>query len=364
MNKTPLHPAHAALNAKMGPFAGYDMPLYYADGVLKEHEWVRAHAGLFDVSHMGQVVLTGEGVAAFWEHVTPSAFSKTKNGVAKYTVLLNEAGGILDDLIVTRLEENKFYTVINAGRKHDDLAWLRAHLLAGLTLDYLEAQALMALQGPAAQAVMYDVFGLDLTAQAYMSVQSVDLHGVTAFVSRLGYTGEDGFEISVPGKDAVKIWNELLAHAEVKPIGLAARDSLRLEMGYCLYGHDIDETTTPLEADLGWVVRKTDLNCVGAEKISAQREAGAARKRVGIRLTDKGVAREGAAILDLQGHIVGTLTSGGHSPTLKESIGQGYVPVALAQDGQQVLIDVRGRHIPAVVCKMPFIAAKTKAAQK
>lgn len=362
MKLTPLHAAHKALNAKMGEFAGYDMPLYYEAGVMAEHEWVRAKAGLFDVSHMGQVILEGPGAAQFWERVTPSSFVNAKHGRAKYTVLTNRDGGIIDDLIVTRLTDEKFYAVLNAGRKETDITWIKSHMPPSLRFEYSEGQALIALQGPRAQAIMFDEFGLDLGDMEYMTGRHVDLHGTKSFVSRLGYTGEDGFELSVPARKAVEIWDGLLSHDDVKPIGLAARDSLRLEMGYCLYGHDISDTTTPVEAGLQWVIGKNNRDFVGAKTVRQQMEGGAARKRVGVKLLDKGVAREGTILRDQAGREIGRLTSGGFSPTLKISIGQGYVEAGFATPGTPVAADVRGRAIPAEICAMPFLQAKTKAA--
>lgn len=361
MKTTPLHESHKALGAKMGEFAGYDMPLYYPDGVLKEHEWVRAHAGLFDVSHMGQITVEGAQAAAFWERMTPSGFTKAKNGMARYTVLTNEQGGILDDLIVTRLTEDKFYAVINAGRKYQDLEWLRRNLPDGLKLEHLAEHALIALQGPSAEQVLFEVFGLDVKSLAYMTGQYADVDGTQAFISRLGYTGEDGFELSVPGDRARAIWDRMLVHAEVKPIGLAARDSLRLEMGYCLYGHDIDENVTPVEADLGWVIGKDNQSFIGATPVRAQMADGAGRKRTGFQLLDKGVAREGALVLDMEGREIGRVTSGSFSPTLKFSIGQGYIDAAHANAGEKIMVDVRGRRIPAEIAPMPFVEPKTKA---
>jgi aminomethyltransferase len=347
MKTTPLHAAHKSLNAKMGEFAGYDMPLYYDLGVLKEHEWTRAHAGLFDVSHMGQVSLKGLGATAFLESLTPSSFGKLGINRTKYTVLLNAGGGIVDDLMVTKTGEDEFHLVINAGCKDKDIAWIQSHLPDGLTFTHFEDWALIALQGPSAERVMKDTLGIDLSDLPYMGLWYRDY---TMFVSRLGYTGEDGFEISVPNKDAENLWNKLLAHPEVKPIGLAARDSLRLEMGYCLYGHDIDDTTSPREADLEWVMAKEHV----ADFVEPK------RKRVGVILTDKGVAREGAEILNEDGEKIGALSSGGFSPTLKASIGQGYVPVEYAAPETGIFVNVRGNNIPAKIVKMPFIPAKTK----
>lgn len=357
--KTALHGAHVALGAKMGEFAGYDMPLYYGLGVKKEHEWVRASCGIFDVSHMGQISVKGaEGetnAVEFFEKITPSAFSKLGINRTKYTVLTNDQGGIIDDLMVTKTGDNEFHCVINAGCKEKDIQWIKSHLTSGLEFTYFEDWSLIALQGEKAEDVVRDVLGKDLSDVPYMGLWYEDY---TMFISRLGYTGEDGFEISVPNKDAEALWNKLLEHDAVEPIGLAARDSLRLEMGYCLYGHDIDASTTPREADLSWVMGKNNDGFIGADKV-----VDPARKRVGVKLTGKGVAREGAEIRTTDDEVIGTLTSGGFSPTLGMSIGQGYVPVEYAQEGTELLINVRGRNIEAEVAKMPFVPAKTKSAK-
>jgi aminomethyltransferase len=360
LKKTPLHQSHLDAKAKMGEFAGYDMPLYYGEGVMAEHEWTRAEAGLFDVSHMGQVILTGKGIAAFWESVTPSAFSALADGAAKYSVLTNDRGGIIDDLIVTRIAEEKWFAVLNAGRKDVDLAWLRENLPSHITLDYLDGKGLLALQGPKAEAALREALGIDATGLGYMQARQYG----DIFVSRLGYTGEDGFELSIAPQQAAEAWGRLLAHKAVKPVGLAARDSLRLEMGYCLYGHDIDETTSPLEAGLSWIMGKDRDGYPGANVIREQKKQGLARRRVGIRLTDKGIAREGSEIQDEAGQKIGTLTSGGFSPTLKQAIGQGYVDAAHAATGTKLFVNVRGRAIAAEVCPVSFVGAKTKSAKK
>ena len=253
MKQTPLHAAHCALGAKMGEFAGYDMPLYYGLGVLKEHEWVRTHCGIFDVSHMGQVAMKGPGTEKFLESITPSSYAKLEKDRIKYSVLVNDNGGIVDDLMVVKAGEDDFHMVINAGCKDKDIAWIKSRLPEGIAFTYFDDWALLALQGPDAGSVMRDLLGVDLSDVPYMALWYRDY---TMFVSRLGYTGEDGFEISIPSKDAVPLWNKLLSDERVKPIGLAARDSLRLEMGYCLYGHDIDPSTSPREADLEWVIAK------------------------------------------------------------------------------------------------------------
>ena len=361
MKTTPLHAKHLALKAKMAEFAGYDMPIQYETGVLTEHNWTREKAGLFDVSHMGQILIEGKGAAAFWEKLTPSSISKLAPTVAKYTVLTNEQGGIIDDLIVTRLTaEEKFFAVINAGCKDKDIAWLQMNLPEGVRLFHLEDRALLALQGPSAEKVLREALGIDATNLGYMRI----MDHAPFFVSRLGYTGEDGFEISTPKKDAADVWDKILQHPDAKPIGLAARDSLRLEMGYPLYGHDINADTSPIEADLGWIMGKERTGYVGEKTVKAHQENSPPRIRVGIKLIDKGVAREGAEIYALNGQKLGDFTSGGHSPTLNASIGQGYIENGLAKIGDEVLVRVRGRDIKGVLARLPFVEPKTKRSAK
>lgn len=347
MKQTPLHSSHIALNAKMGEFAGYDMPLYYDLGVLKEHEWVRSQCGIFDVSHMGQISIKGVGAQNFLQSITPSSFEKLPINKAKYTVLLNEQCGIVDDLMVTKTGEDEFHCVINAGCKEKDIAWITSRLPDGIEFHHFDDWALVAVQGPEAEDVVRKVLDVDLADIPYMGLWYKDY---TMFISRLGYTGEDGFEISVPNDQAEKLWGKLLSDERVRPIGLAARDSLRLEMGYCLYGHDIDDSTSPREADLEWVMAKDK---IGAFPVQS-------RKRVGVVLTGKGVAREGSEILNMSGVKIGVLSSGGFSPSLKQSIGQGYVPVEYAAEGKEIQVSVRGNLIPAKIAKMPFLKPKTK----
>ncbi|MGH1404900.1 MAG: glycine cleavage system aminomethyltransferase GcvT [Alphaproteobacteria bacterium] len=356
LRKTALHSAHVGSNAKMGGFAGYDMPLYYDLGVKQEHLWVRENAGIFDVSHMGQVSISGAGAQDFLEHVTPSSFGKLGINRTKYTVFTNEQGGIIDDLMVTKTDEDEFHLVINAGCKDNDIAWIQKNLPQGIEFKNYDDWALIALQGPKAESVIHEALGIDLSDLPYMTVWYQDYN---MFISRVGYTGEDGFELSVKNDDAPALWDKLLSHDAVKPIGLAARDSLRLDMGYCLYGHDIDAQTSPVEGDLSWVMGKANTSFIGSDVILPHKE-GVSRKRVGILLTGKGIAREGAEIRNANDEVIGTLTSGGFSPTLEKAIGQGYVPIEYAQEGTEVLINVRGRNIEAQVAKMPFIAAKTK----
>lgn len=360
MKTTPLHAKHLELNAKMAEFAGYDMPIQYESGVLAEHNWTREKAGIFDVSHMGQIRLEGAGAAALWEKLTPSAISKLSHGAAKYTVLTNEQGGIIDDLIVTRLTDDAFFAVINAGCKDKDIAWIQSNLPEGVTFTHLDDRALIALQGPLAEKVLREALGIDAANLGYMRT----MESGTTFISRLGYTGEDGFEISIPQNEAAATWNKLAQHADVKPVGLAARDSLRLEMGYPLYGHDINADTTPLEADLGWIMGKERTGYIGHDNIKPQIENGPPRRRLGIKLTGKGIAREGAEIFSKDGQKLGDLTSGGFSPTLNEAIGQGYIDTKLGKIGDEVLVRVRGRDIEAVIAPLPFVKPKTKAAAK
>lgn len=363
--KTILHDEHVALGAKMGEFAGYDMPLYYKEGVLKEHEWVRSNAGFFDVSHMGQIILKGPGVVELLELLTPSDFYSKPHGRAQYTVLTNEDGGIIDDLIVTRLSDDEFFIVLNAGCKEKDIAWIRKHISGRIELDYMEDRVLLALQGPKAEQALDETLDCDVSNLPYMHIMGAQSPcGTDIFISRLGYTGEDGFELSMPFDLAKRAWNGFLKHDLVKPAGLAARDSLRLEMGYCLYGHDIDGNTSPVEADLSWVIGKDNTGFIGADRILAEKKNGASRKRVGIKLIDKGIAREGSEIFDEQGNKIGVLTSGGPSPSLKASIGQGYVPIDYAKAGEKVFVEVRGRKLASQVVNMPFIEPRTKSMKK
>lgn len=357
---TPLHGRHLALGAKMGPFASYDMPLYYSEGVIAEHEWTRAHAGLFDVSHMGQLVVSGPGAVSFLERITPSAVAPLVLGRAKYSVLTNETGGIIDDLIITRMGDDRFFAVVNAGCKDKDIAWMQSHLSDDVRLDHLQDRALLALQGPDAETVMREALGLDVASMPYMWMEEMD----GLYVSRLGYTGEDGFEISVPADQAAAMWDKLCAHDVVKPVGLAARDSLRLEMGYPLYGHDIDDATGPVEAGLSWVIGKDQRAFIGADAVRATLAKAPARMRVGIVLKDKGIAREGAEIRGHDDQVIGHLTSGGFSPTTKQSIAMGYVSADYAAVGRAIFVNVRGRNIAAEIAAMPFVAARTKSMKK
>ena len=297
MKQTPLNAAHIAQKAQMAEFAGYDMPIQYPTGVMTEHNWTRENAGIFDVSHMGQVTIEGDKACEFLETLCPSTFSSLKDNMAKYSVLMNEDGGMVDDLIVTKLSDNKFFAVVNGACKDKDLAYMQQHKPDGVTITHHEDRALIALQGPKAEQVLREALEIDASDLRYMRFMD---YGQRCWIARLGYTGEDGFEISIPAKDAEEFWKRLSNHKDVKPIGLAARDSLRLEMGYPLYGHDIDDTTSPVEANSTWIMgKKENRTFIGAKRVFDEIKNGTKRKRVGVKITGKGVAREGAEALKL-----------------------------------------------------------------
>jgi aminomethyltransferase len=363
--RTPLHALHLELGAKMVPFAGYDMPVNYKPGVIKEHLHTREAAGLFDVSHMGQALLAGpshEAAAAAVEALTPGEILGLAPGRQRYTQLLNGDGGIIDDLMVTRPaspeRSGELMLVVNAARKAVDYAHIAAHLPADITLTPLEDRALIALQGPAAAEVM-----ATHCAQAgrlgFMTASAATFDGIPCHVSRSGYTGEDGFEISVAASDAETMARCLLANPKVMPIGLGARDTLRLEAGLCLYGHDIDETTSPVEADLVWSMskrRREEGGFPGAARIQGELANGPARRRVGIRLQGRAPAREGCDILSASGEPIGRVTSGSFTPSVGGPIAMGYIAAAHAEPGAPVQLVIRGAAHPAIVAAMPFIA--------
>lgn len=366
MKKTILNETHRSQGAKMVEFAGYDMPVQYSEGMLKEHEWVRSgNVGIFDVSHMGQYILEGKDSVKFLSTITPTDFATVPQTVAKYTVLTNPEGGIIDDLIITKINDEKFFIVLNAGCKEKDEKWIRKNMPQEHILTELIDRSLIAIQGEKAQDVLNDFIKAgDLTNLPYMNIGAYELiNGSPVFISRTGYTGEDGFEVSVDNKTAPSFWLDLSAQPEVKPIGLGARDSLRLEVGYPLYGHDLDDTTSPIEAALGWVVSKTNTNFIGAQRVLKEKAEGVKRKRLGVKLLDRGIAREGTEIRK-DGKKIGVLSSGGFSPNLKVSIGQGYFDTTLAKVGDQVSAVVRDREIPAVLTSPVFVEAKTKSVKK
>ena len=362
--KTPLHALHVSLGAKMAAFAGYDMPIQYPAGILAEHLHTRAEAGLFDVSHMGQAFLVGpdhETTARALEALCPADILGLDPGQQRYTQFLDADGNILDDLMVTRssdpAEDGALMLIVNAGRKTEDFAHLQAALPKNIRLIIASHRALVALQGPKAAEILARL-NLAAPNMPFMTAQTLRFAGMAAHVSRSGYTGEDGYEISVPATKAETLARLLLAQPEVKPIGLGARDSLRLEAGLCLYGHDIDTTTTPVEAGLLWSIqkrRRAEGGFPGAARVQAQIADGAARRRVGLLLEGKQPAREGAEIEAADGAIIGKVTSGGFGPTLKGPLAMGYVASEHAAPGTAVQLMVRGKALPARVAAMPFV---------
>ena len=367
LKRTPLHALHVSLGAKMVPFAGYDMPVQYAAGVLKEHLHTRTSAGLFDVSHMGQIALRAksgkvEDAALALERLVPQDFLSLGVGRQRYAQFTNEAGGILDDLMVANFGDHLF-VVVNAACKDADEAHLRTHLSDSCLIETLSDRALLALQGPKAESVLAKVCA-EAPGMRFMDAGPRKVAGFDCFVSRSGYTGEDGFEISVPVEQAEALAKALLGDPDVLPIGLGARDSLRLEAGLCLYGHDIDTTTTPVEAALEWSVQKVRRRAgvraggfPGAEKILGQFESGAVRRRVGLRAEGRAPVREGASLFAAPGSSepVGKVTSGGFGPTLNAPVAMGYVPSSLSAIDTQLFADVRGQRLPLRVAAMPFV---------
>jgi aminomethyltransferase len=364
LKSTPLENWHRQHGARMVPFAGYSMPVQYdfkgelasrcKGGVMAEHLHCRDHAALFDVSHMGQAMLHGDGAAAALERLVCGDIAGLKSGRQRYTLLTTDAGGIIDDLMVANLGADGLFLVVNASRKATDFA----HIRTVSPVDMLEDRALLALQGPEAATVMQRI-APGANALPFMGIAHLTVAGVSCLVSRSGYTGEDGFELSVAQDMAVTLADRLLEHREVVPAGLGARDSLRLEAGLCLYGNDIDETTSPVEAGLVWAIgkrRKLAWDFAGGPAIRAQLEDGPARRRVGIRPDGRAPAREHTAILSPEGQdLIGEVTSGGFGPTLNGPMAMGYVRRDLAEDGTKLSLMVRGKPLPATVVPLPFV---------
>jgi aminomethyltransferase len=361
--QTPLHAEHVALGARMVPFAGYGMPVQYPTGILAEHTWTREHAGLFDVSHMGQAALGGpdhETVARALEALVPADVLNLKPGQQRYSQLLDENGGILDDLMITRptteKEKGYLYLVVNASMKEADYAHMAARLPKGVTLVRGDDRALLALQGPAAEGVMKRL-GSGAADLPFMMSGWFEVAGLRCHVSRSGYTGEDGFEISVNADEAVTLWRALTADPEVKPIGLGARDSLRLEAGLCLYGHDIDATTSPIEAGLLWSIqkrRREEGGFPGAARVQREIRERPSRVRVGLKPEGRAPAREGTVITTPDGREVGMVTSGGFGPTVNGPVAMGYVARDVSAPGTDLHLMVRGKQLSAKVVPMPF----------
>jgi aminomethyltransferase len=359
MLKTPLHSLHVELGAKMVPFAGYEMPVSYPAGIVAEHRQCRAAAALFDVSHMGQVRLVGADAAAALETLVPVDVVGLGVGKQRYALFTNDAGGILDDLMVTRRADHLFL-VVNAGCKAADIAHLRATIASRCRIEPMADHALLALQGPAAAAVMRRLAPA-LAQLTFMTGADARIAGIDCFATRSGYSGEDGFEISVAGGDADALARALLAEPEVEPAGLGARDTLRLEAGLCLYGHEIDTTTTPIEAGLTWAIQKVRRpggdragGYPGAATIERQLAHGTDRKRVGLVGDERAPVREGAAIVDDVGIAIGRVTSGTIGPSVGKPIALAYVPTALAAPGTKLDAEVRGKRQPMRVVPLPF----------
>lgn len=359
---TPLNDWHVARGARMVPFAGYNMPVQYKDGILTEHLWTRENAGLFDVSHMGQCFVHSESwekTARALEALVPADILNLKPGQQRYSQLLAEDGGILDDLMITRSayegHEGWAYLVVNAGCKHADYAHIAAKLPSGVSLKIEDSLALIALQGPKAVEVIAGMVP-EIRAIPFMSYHAAMADGVHLHISRSGYTGEDGVEISIPASDVVAFCDRLLADERVKPIGLGARDSLRLEAGLCLYGHDIDTTTSPIEADLKWSIqkrRREEGGFPGAARIQRELKEGPSRLRVGILPEGRQPAREGTEVF-AGGKKIGVITSGGFGPSVNGPVAMGYVESAFAKPGTPVTLVVRGKELPAKIHAMPF----------
>ncbi len=362
----PLDQWHRHHGARMVPFAGYAMPVQYdltgdlaarcKGGVMAEHLHTRSHAGLFDVSHMGQAMLTGADVATALERLVPGDIAGLKPGRQRYTLFTNEVGGIIDDLMVARLDENRLFLVVNASRKDVDFAHLAEHLPGTIALSPLEDRALLALQGPDAAAVMGRL-SPEAAALPFMGITATTIDAAECLISRSGYTGEDGFEISVAAENAQTVADRLLSCPEVVPIGLGARDSLRLEAGLCLYGNDLDELTSPIESGLTWVIgkrRKMNWDFPGGLVVRDQLDNGPIRRRVGIRPDGRTPARAQTTIMAEDGTEAGIITSGGYGPSVGAPVAMGYVRKDLAADGTKLILLVRGKAIPATVVPLPF----------
>lgn len=359
LRRTPLYDLHVARGARMVPFAGYEMPVQYTTGIIAEHLHTRTKAGLFDVSHMGQIRLRGAAAARALEEMVPGELQALAPRRMRYTLLLNESGGILDDLMVTRLDDG-LMLVVNAACKEADLAHLEARLDRAVRIEPQFERGLLALQGPAAAAVL-ERLAPGIGQAPFMSAADLTVGGIACAITRSGYTGEDGFEISCAPGDAAGLAETLLDQPEVAPIGLGARDTLRLEAGLCLYGHDIDETTTPIEAGLAWTIgkrRRAEGGFPGAAIVLRQLATGPGRRRVGIRPDGRAPAREGTAILDPAGDTVGTVTSGGFVPSVGAPIAMGYVAAGSAAEGAALSLLVRDVPRPAHVATLPFVPTR------
>jgi aminomethyltransferase len=357
MKDTALSEIHAALGAKMVPFAGYNMPVSY-QGINIEHQTVREKVGVFDVSHMGEFFVTGPNALSLIQRVCSNDASKLEDGQAQYSCFPNEDGGVVDDLIVYRIAAEKWLLVVNASNIDKDWAWINSHNTMEATLENSsDHYSLLAIQGPKAIQAMQSLTQENLSAIKFYTFKINTFAGVeNVIISATGYTGSGGFEIYCKNTQVAKIWTKVLeagADWGIQPIGLAARDTLRLEMGYCLYGNDIDDTTSPLEAGLGWIT-KFNKDFINSESLKKQKEIGVSKTLVGFELSQRGIPRQGYAIVDAQGNSIGRVTSGTMSPSMGKGIGLGYVPMALKEVGSQIHIQIRNKIVPAMVVKLPF----------
>ena len=357
MKDTALSAIHAALGAKMVPFAGYNMPVSY-QGINLEHQTVREKVGVFDVSHMGEFFVTGPNALSLIQRVCSNDASKLEDGEAQYSCFPNQDGGVVDDLIVYRIAAEKWLLVVNASNIDKDWAWINSHNTMEATLENSsDHYSLLAIQGPKSIQAMQSLTQEDLSAIKFYTFKINTFAGVeNVIISATGYTGSGGFEIYCKNTQVAKIWTKVLeagADWGIQPIGLAARDTLRLEMGYCLYGNDIDDTTSPLEAGLGWIT-KFNKDFINSESLKKQKELGVSKTLVGFELSQRGIPRQGYAIVDAQGNSIGRVTSGTMSPSMGKGIGLGYVPMALKEVGSQIHIQIRNKIVPAMVVKLPF----------
>lgn len=357
MKDTALSKVHAALGAKMVPFAGYNMPVSY-QGINIEHQTVREKVGVFDVSHMGEFFVTGPNALSLIQRVCSNDASKLEDGEAQYSCFPNQDGGVVDDLIVYRIAAEKWLLVVNASNIDKDWAWINSHNTMEATLENSsDHYSLLAIQGPKSIQAMQSLTQEDLSAIKFYTFKINTFAGVeNVIISATGYTGSGGFEIYCKNTQVAKIWTKVLeagADWGIQPIGLAARDTLRLEMGYCLYGNDIDDTTSPLEAGLGWIT-KFNKDFINSESLKKQKEIGVSKTLVGFELSQRGIPRQGYAIVDAQGNSIGRVTSGTMSPSMGKGIGLGYVPMALKEVGSQIHIQIRNKIVPAMVVKLPF----------
>jgi aminomethyltransferase len=362
LRRTPLHGEHVELKGKLVPFAGYEMPVQYPSGITAEHHAVRRAAGLFDVSHMGEVEVWGDRALDFIQAVTTNDASRIEVGQAQYSTLPNERGTLLDDLLVYRFADH-YLLVVNASNRERDVEWILGHAgRFGVELrDCSDEIALLALQGPRAAEILAPLTDTDLSAIGYYRFAEGKVDGRSAIISRTGYTGEDGFELYLANADAVPVWRRLLEIGEplgLIPTGLGARDSLRLEMGYALYGNDLDEEHTPLEAGLGWVVKLDKGEFVGRDALLSQKEAGLQRRLVGFRLLERGFPRHGY-LVRVDGEVAGVVTSGVVSPSTGEGVGMAYVPASAAKQGTRIEIVIRDQNVPAEVVRPPFYTSGT-----